>query len=404
LPVTNKNSGRFLVIWCAAWAAIFPLSSALRAQNVTIAGTPQETNERIKTLTMGVHHATHEYIIGTGDLLSVTVFDVPELNRDVRVSQTGTISIPLVPVRLAVTGLTELQAEQKIAEVLEANGLVSHPEVGVTVKEHKSNPITVVGAVARPMVYESDRNVTLLEVLAGAGGVANDAGDTIIISRIPTTNPVEVPDSKPSATATAPGAGEPPAVTLNPESAGTAPKEVFPSGEEMPQNAVAPSSKNPSAVDSTPPHVANTFTINLNELLETGDMRNNITLQSGDVVTVPHGGIVYVLGAVNRPGGFVMANDRTPLTSMKVLSLAGGFTRIAKLKQAYIIRVDDKGKQSYTEVDLKKILARESEDVQMHPSDILYIPDDATKRALIRTAEIAIAVGTGVALYRLTYH
>ena len=172
----------------------------------------------------------------------------------------------------------------------------------------------------------------------------------------------------------------------------------------MLQNAVAPSSKNPSAADSTPSQVANTFTINLNELLETGDMRNNITLQSGDVVTVPHAGIVYVLGAVNRPGGFVMANDRTTLTSMKVLSLAGGITRIAKLKQAYIIRVDDKGKQSYTEVDLKKILARESEDVQMHPSDILYIPDDATKRALLRTAEIAIAVATGVAMYRLTWH
>ncbi len=42
-------------------------------------------------------------------------------------------------------------------------------------------------------------------------------------------------------------------------------------------------------------------------------MRNNIPLQAGDVVTVPHAGIVYVLGAVNRPGGFVLANDRTPI-------------------------------------------------------------------------------------------
>ncbi len=82
--------------------------------------------------------------------MSISVFDVPELTRDVRVSQTGTISIPLVPVRLEVSGLTEVQAEQKIAEVLESNGLVSHPEVGVVVKEHKSQPITIVGAVSPP--------------------------------------------------------------------------------------------------------------------------------------------------------------------------------------------------------------------------------------------------------------
>ncbi len=208
----------------AAVAAVFSLSPALQAQDVTVMGTPQETNERIKTLTMGKSNATHDYVIGSGDLLSVTVFDVPELTRDVRVSQSGTIGIPLVPVRLAVTGLTEFQAERKIAEVLEANGLVTHPEVGVMVREHKSKPITIVGAVAHPMVYEADRTVTLLEALAEAGGVSNDAGDTVIISRIPATNFVEVTDPKPIATPTAPGAGEPPAVAVTPEGPGTATK------------------------------------------------------------------------------------------------------------------------------------------------------------------------------------
>src|SRR2546429_4411562 len=76
-----------------------------------------------------------------------------------------------------------MQTEQKIAEVLEANGLVTHADVSVTVKEHKSKPITVVGAVSHPMVYQADRPVTVLEVLAEAGGVANDAGDTVIVAR-----------------------------------------------------------------------------------------------------------------------------------------------------------------------------------------------------------------------------
>jgi len=88
-----------------------------------------------------------------------------------------------VPVRLHVAGLTEVQAEQKISEILESNGLVSHAEVSISVKERKSKPITVVGAVQHAMVYQADRAVTLLEVLAEAGGVANDAGDTVIVNR-----------------------------------------------------------------------------------------------------------------------------------------------------------------------------------------------------------------------------
>ena len=142
----------------------------------------------------------------------------------------------------------------------------------------------------------------------------------------------------------------------------------------------------------------------MNDLLETGDTRNNIYLQSGDVVTVPHAGIVYVLGAVTHPGGFVVSNDRTQLTTLKVLSLAGGFTNIAKTEHAVIIRKDDTGKQTETPVDLKKVLKRESEDITMRPSDILFVPDDRTKQALLKTAEIALGIGAAVAVFRLAYH
>jgi len=158
-----------------------------------------------------------------------------------------------------------------------------------------------------------------------------------------------------------------------------------------------------STAESQATQSGNLITINLNDLLETGDVKNNITLQAGDVVTVPHAGIVYVLGAVNRPGGFVVANDRSQLTTMKVLSLAGGNTRTAKLDHAVIIRKDDQGKQSQTAVDLKKVLKLESEDLQMRPSDVLYIPDDKVKAVLIQATQIAIALGSSVAIYRLAY-
>ncbi len=133
-------------------------------------------------------------------------------------------------------------------------------------------------------------------------------------------------------------------------------------------------------------------------------MRNNIPLQAGDVVTVPHAGIVYVLGAVNRPGGFVMANDRSEMTTMKVLSLAGGLTRIAKLDHAVIIRKDDQGKQTETEVDLKKVINQQSEDIRMRASDVLYIPDNHVKEALFQALQLGLAVGTAVAIYHVAYH
>ena len=145
---------------------LFHKVPCITAQDVAVVGTPQQTNERIRTLSTASKSTPHEYTIGSGDLLSISVFDVPELTREVRVSQAGTISIPLVPTRLHIVGLTEAQAEQMISDVLQASGLVSHPEVGVIVKEHKSRPVVIVGAVQRPMVYEAESSVSLLEALA----------------------------------------------------------------------------------------------------------------------------------------------------------------------------------------------------------------------------------------------
>jgi polysaccharide biosynthesis/export protein len=378
--------------WCVA------------AQDVSVVGTTQQANDRIHELGAAAKSSSpHEYTIGPGDLLSISVFDVPDLSREIRVSQSGTISIPLVPTRIHVMGLTEAQAEQVIADVLQANGLVSHPEVGVLVKEHKSRPITIVGAVAHPMVYEADQSVTLLEALAQAGGVTNDAADTVIVTRahaafvmIPAA-PIDAP------TPTAPESSEP--ASAQPPGAGTDPNPkpegpAFPSAADLAKDSSPPATA--SAGDSnTPAASGNLITINLNELLEKGDLKNNIPLQAGDVVTVPHSGIVYVLGAVNRPGGFVLANDRSQLTTMKVLSLAGGLLDVAKSSHAVIIRKDEQGKQTETDVDLQKVLKMQSEDVQLRASDILYIPTNYTKAALLKAAQIALSVGTAVTIYRI---
>jgi polysaccharide export outer membrane protein len=384
------------------------LSPSARSQ--TTLETPQQTNDRIRALSATVHMSPHDYVIGNGDVIVIEVFDVKELSREVRVSQTGSIGIPLVPVRLHVSGLTEVQAEQKIAEVLESNGLVSHPQVSVSVKERRSKPITVVGAVNHAMVYQADHAVTILEVLAEAGGIANDAGDTVIVARPvpesveadpsepPTIGPEDLAaalasrDSNQTASASDSASDTGSASTGSPTS-----KTVFPA----PSSTASPSTAPDTSAPSDPFPKTNTITINLNQLVESGDATNNIMLQAGDIITVPHAGIVYILGAVSRPGGFVLANDRSQMTTLKILALAGGLKDTAKKDHAFIIRKDNQGQQHQVPVDLKKVMNFSTEDVQLQPSDILYVPNSTSKQVLIKAVELAVVIGTAVALYRI---
>ena len=374
--------------------------------------TPQQTNDRIRALSSTARLSPHDYVIGNGDVIDVEVFDVKELSREVRVSQTGSIGIPLVPVRLHVAGLTEVQTEQKITEVLEAHGLVSRPQVSVSVKERKSKPITVVGAVQHAMVYQADRPVTILEVLAEAGGIANDAGDTVIVTR---------PSQEPQA-----DSSEPPAIGAEDSTPTTKPKESTPTGAARaeprssagsvsnissapktvftgPASAASPDAVANPPASNEPPPLSNTITINLDELVESGNATNNIILQAGDIVTVPHAGIAYILGAVSKPGGYVMANDRSQMSALKLLALSGGLSRTAKKDRAVIIRKDSQGQQHEVAVDLKKVLERTSEDVRLQASDILYVPDSASKQAMYKALEFGLALGAGVALYRIAY-
>jgi polysaccharide export outer membrane protein len=380
------------LVWCfvpTALLVLLVLAPSSNAQQAVLE-TPQQVNDRIRSMSASARVIPHDYVIGNGDLLDLEVFDVKELSRELRVSQTGSIGIPLVPVRLHVAGLTEVQAEQKISEVLESNGLVSHAEVSLSVKERKSKPITVVGAVGHAMVYQADRPVTLLEVLAEAGGVANDAGDTVIVNRPAPSDPSAPPAIGPEDHA--------------PAAASKGSIDEGPAQEPASAKSAVPNASVNSPALGDPPHLNNTITINLNELMESGDATNNIILQAGDIVTVPHSGIVYVLGAVSRPGGFVLANDRGQMTTLKVLALAGGLSTTAKRDHAVIVRKDNQGQQHEVAVDLKKVMERQAEDVQLQPSDILYVPNSAGRQAMIRALEFGIALGSGVALYRVAYH
>lgn len=327
--------------------------------------TAQQTNDRIAELALAEGSKQGDYVIGGGDLLGIEVFDVPELSRDVRVNESGFVSIPLVPDKVQAAGLTAFQLQDKLAELLQSNGLVTHPQITVTVKEQHSEPITVIGAVKMPLTLQAVHQLTLLQVLSQAGGITDDAGSKVLITRVR-----RLP---------APAAADP----------------------GSPSNSSAASDQ---AANSQPVmgESKDSISIDLNDLLDSGDPKYNIPLYGGDVVTVPHSGVIYAVGAVQRPGGFAMETDRQQLTVLKIVSLAGGLTPTAKPGSAVILRqAPGSAQRRQLPVDVKKIITLKSEDLTLERNDILYVPDSTGKHALRRSAEIAIAIATGAAIIRV---
>jgi len=121
------------------------------------------------------------YRIGRQDLLEVRVFDLEELNQTVRVSDDGSITLPLLG-RLAVAGLTKTELEGLIARLLEER-FVRDPQVTLFVKDYESRKVAVSGAVRNASTYEMLGDKTLLEMISLAGGLDGDLGKEIIIFR-----------------------------------------------------------------------------------------------------------------------------------------------------------------------------------------------------------------------------
>jgi polysaccharide export outer membrane protein len=136
--------------------------------------------------------------------------------------------------------------------------------------------------------------------------------------------------------------------------------------------------------------------------MEQGDSSLNYDLYPGDRVTVQRAGIVYVVGAVNRAGGFVLKNDREQMTVLKALALAEFVKPTAETKKAVIIRKSPTAAGGTLEipVELNKIIDGKAKDRVLLGNDILFVPDSASKRALHRAGEAA-AQAASIAIYRL---
>jgi polysaccharide export outer membrane protein len=288
--------------------------------------------------------------------LDITVFEAPELNRSVRVAASGEISLPLLGA-VKAAGLTPRGLESVLEELLRRT-YMKEPHVGVYVREMESHAVSVFGAVQKPGVFQVRSTKSLLEVLSMAEGLAEDAGDTVIVMRASSLPKSESPSN---------ASGDSPAATE------TASVEE-PTGESL--------------------------EINLKKLLESGDPRLNVPIYAGDIVKVTRAGIVYVVGEVQKPGGFVLKSNEN-ISVLQALALAEGLTRTSAKSQARIIRTEESsGQRTEIPIDLGKILAGKSPDPMLQPRDIVFVPNSAARSALYRSAEAAISVVSGVIIWR----
>jgi polysaccharide export outer membrane protein len=137
-------------------------------------------------------------------------------------------------------------------------------------------------------------------------------------------------------------------------------------------------------------------------LTATGDPLLNIDLFPGDRVTVQRAGIVYVVGAVNKPGGFPLRTGQDKMTVLQALALAEDLKATAAQSRAMIIRKNPAAADGREEiaVNLTKVLAGRQHDSQLQANDILFVPDSNGKKALRRGAEAAVTAAT----WGLIYH
>jgi polysaccharide export outer membrane protein len=140
--------------------------------------------------------------------------------------------------------------------------------------------------------------------------------------------------------------------------------------------------------------------VSVKSLLEANNPEENILVKPYDVISVPRGETVYVIGEVLKAGGFIL-NDTEQITVLQALSMAGGADKMAQPQHARILRrVAGEASRAEIAIDLNKILSGKSPDVRMQAEDILFVPNSVPKRAAVRALEAAIQAGTGLAVFR----
>ncbi|MBC7348721.1 MAG: polysaccharide biosynthesis/export family protein [Candidatus Aminicenantes bacterium] len=169
-----KRTGGFLLKVVLCLLLLARLAPAGFSQTQALTSEPQEIQ------TAAREYFVREYIIGPRDLLEIKVFELPEFDHTVRVSEDGSITLPLLG-NVQVGGLTKEKVEQKIADLLDK--YVKKAQVSVFIKEYQSSRVAIIGAVEKPGMYELVGRQTLLQMVSQAGGFKENAANEIYVLR-----------------------------------------------------------------------------------------------------------------------------------------------------------------------------------------------------------------------------
>jgi polysaccharide biosynthesis/export protein len=284
------------------------------------------------------------YVLGPEDQITVRVFaadDIPD--KPVQIDNDGTVTLPMIG-NVHAAGLTVAQFQANLATAYKK--YFKDPQVTVQVNDFRSQPVSVAGNVTTPGVVQLRGNRNLMEVIGQAGGLRADAGDSVLITRNLSEGPIPV-----------------------------------------------------TGAFTDPTGKYSVAHINIRSIMNGKDPEANIQIKPHDVITVPRARLVYVLGNVGRPGGYVLTENET-MSLTQAIALAGGWDKMAALSAARILRSDGGPTREQIPANIKKIMQNKAPDLQLQPDDILYIPNSMARQIGARGAEAAIGLGTGVLIWR----
>ena len=285
-----------------------------------------------------------EYLLGAQDQLAIRIVNLEETpTAPMRIDPAGNVDLPLIgPVHAA--GLTISELRTQIKE--KYRKYILDPVVNITVVEFHSQPVTVVGSVNSPGVHQIEGPKRLLEVISIAGGLKEQAGTKVTITRELSSGTLPLPDAR------------------------TDVGGRFSVGE-----------------------------IDLVGLISAANPSRNITIKAHDIVSVPAADSIYVLGEVKKPGGFTL-HAHANISALEAVAMANGLEKTARPKHARILRVVGDGQnRTIIRTDLSRIMDGKSPDIPLQANDILLIPNNIPHAAAMRALEVAIQLGTGILIY-----
>jgi len=345
----DKSSLLSLLIWLIAGVSVSaqqPVpATPLPAQGAvkTPAATPQTEPQMIG------QDADQSYRIGPGDLLTIRVFGRPELGTEARVDSYGHIRLPFIQ-EFQAGCLTEAQLAVAITEKYKK--YLRDPQVDVLIKDYRSQPVAVIGAVNQPGRFQLQRRVRLLELVTFAGGPSNHAGSSIHV--------IHSTDHDYCAGGMAGSVKEQPAQQAN----------------------IAES-------NTSDPVLSQFSAIKLRDLLA-GSPNANPYIQPGDIISIPEADQFFVTGSVVKPGAYALNNK---MTLTQAIGMAGGINMEGAKNRIRLVRpVPGTEQRKETVYNIDDILKRKTEDIALMPNDIIEVPGSTARVASRNLLGVSISM------------